>query len=135
MAGFFEWLGNLIKSCIDAVIGFFYGLWEGFWAILCGVGAFFVDCWNYLWGWCSWCFYVSIDWILRQFVGILDLLATKIEFDVDFSAYQTIFETVAHLNAWLPLDTVFYCASFYFSIMFVWIVYKFVKSWIPTVSG
>lgn len=128
MGKFFSWLGNLIKSAIEGIIDFF-------WGILQGIGQFFLDCWHYLWDWVSWGFLCAIDWILSLFMGILDLLAEKVTFEIDLMPYAEIFQRVSVINAWVPLDTFFYCAGVYFTFLFIWIVYKFVKSWIPSVSG
>lgn len=135
MGKFFSWLGELFKSCFDGIIGFFVGLWDLFWSILCGIGQFFIDCWNYLWDWIQWGFYSAIDWILCQFVGLLDVLAENLNIEFDLTQFEQLFQAVSFINHILPLDTFLLCGAFYFSFLLIWVVYKFVKSWIPAVSG
>lgn len=135
MGKFFKWIGDLLKSCFDGIIGFFISIWDFFWIILCGIGQFFVDCWRYLWDWVIWAFYTSLDWILSQFVAILDKISDQIHFQIDQSSAQQVVNFISSLNAFFPLDMLFLCCSTYITVLIVWTIYKFVKSWIPTVSG
>lgn len=135
MGRFFSWLGNLIKSCIDGIIGFFISIWEFFWSILCGIGNFFLDCWEYLWNWVQWAYYSALDWILRQFVNFLDLIADNVSLNIDLTGLDSVYNTIAQVNLLIPLDTILYCGGTYITVLLCWVVYKFIKSWIPTISG
>ena len=135
MGRFFTWIGNLLKSCIDGIITFFISIWEFFWNILVGIGNFFVDIWNYVWDWLQWAYYSAIDWILRQFVNFLELIADNINLNIDLSGFNSILQTVAQVNLIVPVDTVLICSGTYTAVLLVWVVYKFIKSWIPTISG
>ncbi|MBR0191851.1 MAG: hypothetical protein IJQ31_07290 [Thermoguttaceae bacterium] len=135
MGRFFTWIGNLLKSCIEGIISFLISIWNFFWNILVGIGNFFVDIWNYVWDWLQWAFYSCIDWILRQFVNFLDLIADNINLNIDLSGFNSIFQTIAQVNLIFPVDTVLTCSGIYTTVLLVWVVYKFIKSWIPTVSG
>lgn len=135
MGKFFTWIGDLVKSCFDGIIGFFVSLWNLFWSILAGIGQYFVDAWRYLWDWVAWAFYCGIDWLLSQFVAVLDLLAENFQLEFDFTPFETIFQTVSAVNVFIPLDTFLLCGGIYFACLIGWVIYKFVKSWLPLVSG
>jgi len=128
MGKFFSWLGNLIKSAIEGIINFF-------WEILKGIGQFFLDCWNYLWDWISWSFFCALDFLMSSFVALLDLLAENFSVDFDYSGLYTILESASAFNVILPLDTILLCGGIFFAWLLGWVVYKFVKSWLPWVSG
>ena len=46
-----------------------------------------------------------------------------------FSSY------LAFANAWVPVDLFFQCVSAYSTLWLALVIYRNVKSWIPTVSG
>ncbi|MDO4628513.1 MAG: hypothetical protein Q4C70_04975 [Planctomycetia bacterium] len=135
MGKFFSWLGDLIKLIFNGIIGFFVSIWEAFWKILTGIGHFFVDCWEYLWNWVQWAYYSAIDWILRQFVSILDIIIEACPIDVDLSGASGVLSVMYSVDMIFPVDTILSCMGIYFVCLVGWCVYKFIKSWIPTVSG
>ena len=128
MGKFFSWLGDLIKSAFEGIIDFL-------WSILKGIGQFFLDCWNYLWDWIVWAFYCVVDFFLGCFVALLDLVSENMSFDLDLTAFQQLILWSEFLNRIFPLDIFLYCTFVYLTCLVCWCVYKFVKSWIPFVSG
>lgn len=137
MGRFFSWLGNLFKSCIDGIIGFFVSLWDIIWNLFEQIGSWFLDWFNYVWDFVIYGYYASLDWIIKQFVQFLDYLSTVISIDLDsyLETASSFAPYVQSVNVFLPLDVICICAGVYFSTLVVWCIYKFIKSWIPTISG
>lgn len=137
MSGFFTWLGSIIKSCFSAVIDFFLALWSQIWGICESVGQYFLDCFNYCWDWVQYGFYSLIDWLLCQLMNFFMMISENFEFEQSFSDadIDLYLSYVYMVDAIFPLGIFFGCCSVYFTLLLTWTIYRFIKSWIPTVSG
>lgn len=137
MSGFFEWLGNIIKSCFKAFIDFFIGLWDLIWSLIEKIGAFMMDVFDYVWSWVSYGFYSLIDWLLTQLMGFMTIISENFSFDAGFSDsdIDVFLSYVCMADAIFPLAIFFGCSTVYFTFLLTWSIYRFIKSWIPTVSG
>lgn len=137
MGRFFSWLGNLLKSCIDGIIEFFVSLWGIIWDLLVSVGNWFLDWFYYVWDFIVFGYYGALDWIIKQFVQFLDFLASIIQIDIDsyLDSVNQFSPYIHAANVFLPLDTICICSGVYITVLITWCIYKFIKSWIPTVSG
>ena len=138
MKAFFEWLGSLIKSSFDGIIGFFVGLWDAFWGVMCDVGAYILSWIDWVWQWIVWAYYQIIDFVLIQGVTFLESTFADSNWgDLNsyLDAYLQCVNALQVANTFVPLDMMVVCLDVYIKVLLVWIVYKFVKSWIPTVSG
>lgn len=137
MGRFFSWIGELIKSCVDGIIGFFASLWGIFWDLLCKLGAWFLDWFLYVWEWVEYGYYCALDWILKQFLNFLSLIDDHVSIDIDdyLDAVSSFAPYIQAVNAFMPLDVILVCCAIYLTCLVTWCIYKFVKSWIPAVSG
>ena len=138
MKAFFEWLGSLFKSLYDGVIGFFIGLWDAVWGVMCAIGTYILSWIDWVWQWIVWAYYQIIDFVLIQGVSFLEMTFSDSDWG-DLSSYLDMYtQCVSGLqkaNNFFPLDVMASCLGVYVVVLLLWIVYKFVKSWIPTVSG
>ena len=73
--------------------------------------------------------------MMRLWVNFLDMISDKISLRDFFDSADSVFQTMSLVNGILPLDTILTCCGIYLSALCTWVVYKFIKSWIPTVSG
>ena len=107
------------------------------WGLIKLIGSFLLELFDYVFSWVEYGFYSSVDWVLCQLMNFLSLITTNFDFQMEISssAADTFLSYVAMLDAIFPLATFFTCCSVYFSFLVVWTIYRFVKSWIPTVSG
>lgn len=135
MFGFFEWLGNLIKSIFNFFFGFVIDLWDLFWGVCCAVGNWICAGFEYVWDWVIFGFYCAFDWILCIFVDILEKLSLIISIPIDFQSLQPLIPYIQMCDIFLPIRVFVACVIVYTSVLMTWVTYKFVKSWIPTVSG
>ncbi|MDO4569746.1 MAG: hypothetical protein Q4D38_05135 [Planctomycetia bacterium] len=138
MSAFFQWIGDLIHSCFNALVNFLFEIFNVFYTAACAVGQFYLDFFDYIWQWIVWAFYLALDFFLVQGIAFSHFTFDNFDF-IDFntivSLYQTIKAVLSVANNFVPLDTFFFCLAIYISVLLVWIVYRFIKSWIPTLSG
>ena len=137
MSRFFEWIGSVILSCVTGVLQFFWDLWEVIWQILVDIATFFLDLFDYVFDWVEYGFYSFVDWVLKQLLNFLTLVTDSVDFNlvVSSSDAETLFGYIYMFDKIFPLATFFSCCVFYFGFLVSWTVFRFCKSWIPTVSG
>ncbi|MDO4628576.1 MAG: hypothetical protein Q4C70_05290 [Planctomycetia bacterium] len=136
MGKFFSWLGNFIKFCVDAVLGFFVAIWDLFISLITAVGQWILDFIEYIWGWIEFGYFMALDLLIGNFLEFLEKLVEKFGLDESsLESFQNFIEYIQIANRFLPLDIIGGCAVTFFTVLMVWVVYKFIKSWLPTVSG
>lgn len=138
MKAFFEWLGGLFKSLYDGIVGFFVGLWDVVWYVMCGIGGYILSWIDWVWQWIVWAFYQILDFVLVQGVSFLESTFAEsnwTDLNTSFDVFSQCVSALHVANTFVPLDTLATCFGVYLTVLLVWIIYKFVKSWIPTVSG
>lgn len=137
MSRFFAWIGSVILSCVTGILQFFWDLWAVIWQLLVDIGVYLLELFDYVFDWVEYGFYSFVDWVLIQLLNFLTLITDNVDFNLSVrtSDAETLFSYVYMLDKIFPLTTFFSCCAVYFGFLVAWTIYRFCKSWIPTVSG
>lgn len=139
MKWFFKWLWNAIFALFSPFIDFLYAVWDFLYSLMADVGQWIIDAFWWCVGVAVWWFWVCLDSVLSYgydtFAFLLDLFP---EFEIPTaysSAVSTVMQVIGTIDCFVPVSVILACVVLYAGFLVAWCFYKFVKSWIPTVSG
>ena len=139
MASFFRWLWDCVTGLFQPVISFFYAVWDFLYSLMAQVGNWILDAFWWLVGVFVWLFWVCFDSLAAlsysAFAFLMDCLPEFHIPEAYSSAAVSAMQIIATIDCFIPVATFLACILLYTAFLVGWCVYKFVKSWIPTVSG
>lgn len=149
MSNLFHWLLSGIYYIFSCFYNFFMYIWGIFLDIVYIFTDFIFGIWITTYNSVQYGVYYVFDTILSILYNLVDYVGEYFQigqissnrdvwgfsFNEFYQAFAEITDLFQWVNLFIPLDTMFFCLIVYSEILVSWIVYKLVKSWIPTVSG
>lgn len=135
MGKFFSWIGDLIRSCVDGIIQFFGAIWDLVWSLICDAASYIFEFLTYCFSWIVFIIIYMFDWALVLLVEVLEVPGEVVNIDVSGLENLDSFATIAAVNIVIPLDTILQCWLVVGAVLVTHVIYCFIKSWIPTLSG
>lgn len=139
MKWFFKWLWDAIFGLFAPIIDFIYAVWDFLYALMAKVGSWILDAFWWVVGVYVWLFWVCVDSVLSfgydTFAFLIDFLPEFSIPEAYTSAAVSAMQVIATIDCFIPISVFLACILLYTAFLIAWCVYKFIKSWIPTVSG
>jgi hypothetical protein len=138
MGDFFKWIYDGLCKIYETAYNAVYAAFKYIYDWILEIGDWLWRFVNFLYEWFWEDLNSLVDWFFVLGMSSLSVLVDLLP-SYDMTALQPSLDvfvySVSLVNCVAPVEELFYCVVVYVTLLVVWVVYKFIKSWIPFFSG